>query len=292
MKKTAYFTAAVIAAFPMVASAEITGELGVSFGQLTDSDFEETIDTRKVDFELDYKGDGPFGFGVYGGTSSLSFEGDTISMNDLTGEVSYSFGNDRSAGVYLSSLTIDNGFFSDSETAYGAFYEANYGQFDVSAAIGQVDFDGYVGNEASLHGQFNLSEKTKIAGTAAIHWDDLDTINSLSLSASHEVFDNFSVFGGLNRLSGDLPTFNTFAVGLAYDLAAVSSFSATGWVEYARTNVDDGPGYSLDRVSFGLSLPLGERSGVAPMSSVTRGINAGDRSAYFSIVTSGAVGFF
>lgn len=293
MKYVLFCSVAVLAATPVIVSAEVTGALGLSYSRTTVDGFDDALNNTKLEFELSYQGAGPIGFGFSGGTSRISEDGDGMNLTDLTGDLSYGFGNGYQAGVYAGSLSLSGDFLDETLTAYGGFFGMSGDQYGFDLSFGKLENDGFDANEASLRGHFNVSDQTVLTGNVGRFWEDGIELNMVGFGVNHAFSTQGSVFGGLQRISGDLGgSITTFSVGLAYDLAVISSFGATGWIELSRTSYDDGPSLELDRVAFGLALPLGEGAVTAPLGSLTGAIGTGGRSGYFSVYTDGILGIF
>jgi Gram-negative porin len=117
---------------------------------------------------------------------------------------------------------------------------------------------------------------------------DLDMI---SLGGGYAFNDEFSVFGGVQRISLDIASADatTYGLGVAYQPARMNTVPMIFSLELARTSLDiGGPSADLNTVRLGVSIPLGNTSKGVPVNSLVNNIAKGGR----SVVTSGIMGVF
>lgn len=290
MKKIAAIAAASLVALPLAASAEITGGVGLSFGRISFEGSSDTLNNTRLDFDLNYNTGNAFGFAVNGSSSQLSDGADDLTINSLGGEAFYGFGNGYRAGAYFGTLSVSD-FVGDNLSSYGLFFGTSGEGHSIDLSFGQLEADGDTANEVSLRGTYDLSQGTSLSGEFSRAWDDGFNVNTFGIGAAHDLSEQASVFGGLNVLSFDdgSDRLTTFSLGLAYDLATISSFGATGWIELSRSslnNTSDG----INRVAFGISMPLGDAGAGAPVGSRSGSIGRGNRSGYSSLFSDGVFG--
>lgn len=290
MKKIAAIAAASLVALPLAASAEISGGVGLSFGRISFEGSSDTLNNTRLDFDLNYSTGNAFGFAVNGSSSQLSDGADDLTINSLGGEAFYGFGNGHRAGAYFGTLSVSD-LLSDNLSSYGLFFGTSGEGHSIDLSFGQLEADGDTANEVSLRGTYDLSQGTSLSGEFSRAWDDGFNVNTFGIGAAHDLSEQASVFGGLNVLSFDdgSDRLTTFSLGLAYDLATISSFGATGWIELSRStlnNTSDG----INRVAFGISMPLGDAGAGAPVGSRSGSIGRGNRSGYSSLFSDGVFG--
>jgi len=290
MKKIAAIAAASLVALPLAASAEITGGVGLSFGRISFEGSSDTLNNTRLDFDLNYNTGNAFGFAVNGSSSQLSDGADDLTINSLGGEAFYGFGNGYRAGAYFGTLSVSD-FVGDNLSSYGLFFGTSGEGHSIDLSFGQLEADGDTANEVSLRGTYDLSQGTSLSGEFSRAWDDGFNVNTFGIGAAHDLSEQASVFGGLNVLSFDdgSDRLTTFSLGLAYDLATISSFGATGWIELSHSslnNTSDG----INRVAFGISMPLGDAGAGAPVGSRSGSIGRGNRSGYSSLFSDGVFG--
>lgn len=290
MKYRTVLLAATIAATPFASSAEISGGFGLSFGQISAEGSSNTANNTRLDFDLNYSTGNAFGFAVNGSSSQLTDGADDLTVNSLGGEAFYGFGNGYRAGAYFGTLSVSD-FVGDNLSSYGLFFGTSGEGHSIDLAFGQLEADGDTANEVSLRGTYDLSQGTSLSGEFSRAWDDGFNVNTFGIGAAHDLSEQASVFGGLNFLSFDdgADQSTTLSLGLAYDLATISSFGATGWIELSRTTFSDSSGV-INRVAFGISMPLGDAGAGAPVGSRSGSIGRGNRSGYSSLFSDGVFG--
>lgn len=290
MKKIAAIAAASLVALPLAASAEISGGVGLSFGRISFEGSSDTLNNTRLDFDLNYSTGNAFGFAVNGSTSRISEGADDLTINSLGGEAFYGFGNGRRAGAYFGTLSVSD-LLSDNLSSYGLFFGTSGEGHSIDLSFGQLEANGDTANEVSLRGTYDLSQGTSLSGEFSRAWDDGFNVNTFGIGAAHDLSEQASVFGGLNVLSFDdgSDRLTTFSIGLAYDLATISSFGATGWIELSRSSFSDSSD-GINRVAFGISMPLGDAGAGAPVGSRSGSIGRGNRSGYSSLFSDGVFG--
>ena len=290
MKKIAAIAAASLVALPLAASAEISGGVGLSFGRISFEGSSDTLNNTRLDFDLNYDSGSAFGFGLNGSTSRISEGPDDLTINSLSGEAFYGFGNGHRAGAYFGTLSVSD-LLSENLKSYGLFFGTSGEGHTIDLAFGQLEANGDTANEVALRGTYDLSQGTSLSGEFSRAWDDGFNVNTFGIGAAHDLSEQASVFGGLNILSFDdgADRLTTFSIGLAYDLATISSFGATGWIELSRSNFSDSSD-GINRVAFGISMPLGDAGAGAPVGSRSGSIGRGNRSGYSSLFSDGVFG--
>lgn len=290
MHNLTLFVAVIAVSAPMSASAELTGGLGLSFGQISADGEADKANNTRLDFNLSYDPNGGVGFALNGASSRFAEGSAEATVNALSGEVFYDLGTSLQVGGYLGTLSSSE-ILSDNLTSYGLFVGNTTENFSVGFAFGQLESDGDSANELNLRGEYQLRQGTKLSGEFGRAWDEDFGVNSFSISAAHDISEQVNIFGGLNLLSYDDSDerLTTLSLGLAYDLASVSSFSATGWVELSRVTYSDSSD-GINRVAFGVSVPLGASDSGAPVGSLTGTVAQGNRSNYSEHFVNGVFG--
>jgi len=290
MKYRTVLLAATIAATPIASSAEISGGFGLSFGRISAEGSSEELNNTRLDFNLNYDSGSAFGFGLNGSTSRLTGGADDLTVNNLDGEVFYGLANGYRVGAYAGTLSLTGGL-EETLSTYGLFAGMSGEGYTVDLSLGEVKVDDVTVNEASIRGMYALSQSTQLMGELGRTWNSANSNNVFALGASHDLSDQVNVFGGLNLItvSSSDDRFTTVSLGIAYDLATLSSFGATGWLELSRTSISDSD-EPINRVSFGISMPLGEGASGAPLGSRVGFIGRGNRSPYQSLFSNGYLG--
>ncbi|WP_324752950.1 hypothetical protein [Roseovarius sp. Pro17] len=208
--------------------------------------------------------------------------GGNAGVFDVGGQLNYRFLSGPLVGAYLEYASLDSNGLLGSDinaTSYGVTggYEGSllqatafFGGTDASTMLGaSSDWTDYGVNVA-----YTPTQYTKFAG----HWmrSDIDTIfaetkvTSIGVGGDHDFGAGFTGFGAISHLNFDARNIDatSYGFGVGYDLSQIARVPAQVSLELARTKIDPvGPDTDVDTIRFGVTIPLGARSGGAPLNS-------------------------
>ncbi len=208
-------------------------------------------------------------------------------------EPSYHFANGAYVGLYYRSGDLDlsisglpitfgvdthqTGIFAGYES--GPFgLEAFYGTSDTDPSLpGNIDITDY---GVSL--SYDIAANFEVFGSYTRSEIDLTgasiDLSLYAIGAEYSFTNGLAVYGSIGGLDVDTPlpvniSASQIAIGLSYDLAnAGSSFPAIVSLDLAHTELDVGPLPTIDsdRISLGLTIPLGPNASHTPRNSPTQ----------------------
>lgn len=208
--------------------------------------------------------------------------GNNAGVFDVGGVLNYRFGVGPVIGAYLEYASLDsNGLLGRdiNATSYGLTggYEGQL--FQAKLFYGGTDASNIAGaNSDWTDYGLNVAYTPTLNTTVAGHWmrSDIDSplietdATSFGIGAGHDFGNGFSGFGGITRLNFDAVNIDatSYGLGLGYDLNQITGVPAQVSLELARTMVDPvGRNTDVDTIRLGVTIPLGQRSGSAPLNS-------------------------
>lgn len=212
-----------------------------------------------------------------------------VDIIDVGVDLQYRIISGAMFGAYVDYVDLDgNGLLAGSADATSYGFTAGYSGpvFQAVANVGSTDGSIATLGDSSdwmdygVNLSYTPTEKTKIAG----HWQlsDLDTgfngtnIYSIGVGASHDFGAGFTGFGGVSRVDYNAANVEatSYGLGVGYDLSQISTVPAQVSLELARTNFDFGLGADsdVDTIRLGVTIPIGQRGGGAPLNSLADSI--------------------
>jgi len=303
--KSLVMTSLVFVVPATVQAADWGGMATLGFSQTEVSDSSTDISTVTLDFNGVYDFENGFSMGFDAGLAfgDVSNGGPDVDLNYFALNGEYKLQNGVTFGGYVErgSVDDDGAIIGDvSMTSYGLTlgYETDkldsevyFGESTTSPSLPSgVDVKDYgirvgyqISPQAFVVGALGRSEISGIGGDV-----ELDMVG---VGGGYAFSDQWSAFGGIQRVSLDLADADatTFGLGVAYSTSAISNLPMVFSLELARTRLDvSGSSGDLDTIRFGVSVPLGNAGGDVPANSVVNNIAKGGHSA----LTSGVMGAF
>ena len=288
-----------------VQAAEWGGMATLGFSKTDVSGGGGDISTATLDFNGVYDFENGFSMGFDAGLAfgKVSNGGPDVDLNYFALNGEYKLQNGVTFGGYAERGSVDdNGALvgNISMTSYGLTFGYETDKLDTEVYFGKsttspslpagVDVKDYgirvgyqISPQAFVVGALGRSEVSG-GGTSA----DLDMIG---VGGGYAFSDQWSAFGGIQRVSLDLANADatTFGLGVAYSPSAISNIPMVFSLELARTRLDvGGTTGDLDTIRLGVSLPLGNAGADVPANSVVNNIATGGH----SVLTSGVLGAF
>ncbi|MDQ2093812.1 porin [Rhodalgimonas zhirmunskyi] len=258
-----------------------------------------------LDFNGVYNFDTGFSLGFDASlvVADISNGGGDMDLNYLALNGEYKLQNGVTFGGYIERGEVDdNGLLLGNArlTSYGLTFGYEVENLDAEAYIGASDTSPSLGggtdiNDFGVRVGYQISPQAFMVGSLArseISNTGVSVdIDMIALGGGYAFNNQWSVYGGVQRISVDAASLDetTYGLGVAYSPAAISAMPMTLSLELARTDVDLGGASSdLDTVRLGLTVPLGNTKKNVPANSVVNNIAKGGH----NVVTSGFLGAF
>lgn len=252
--------------------------LGYAYSSVSNN--QPSVNSYSLDGAGTFDFQGGFSLDVDGSLKHANMSrGSNAGVFDLGGELNYRFLAGPVFGAYLEYANLDsNGLLGRDIDAASYGLAGGYENDLIQAKLffGGTDASSINGSSSNwtdygVNVAYTPFETTKFAG----YWMRSDTgssdkISSLGIGASHDFGAGFTGFGGISHMEFD--AFNidatAYGIGVGYDLSQLARLPAQLSLELARTTIDPvGRDTDIDTIRLGVTLPLGLRSGSAPLNS-------------------------
>lgn len=207
---------------------------------------------------------------MHGAVEYTGPDGSTMGEDNLRG-AEVNFGYTMANGAWFGVYYEDYGPVgplgpSSSHYTYGIEGGTNFRGVDVHGFIGTGDDvtsygvgGQYATDRFTVGGSFIRSEPSDSSMSG---W-----MNNIGVAGAYQINQQFGVFAGANRATSNSSSgnFNTYGLGVSYDLSGLVRLPLVASIEYVGWRVDD---EKSDGFSVGLTIPLGSNRSNVPMNSV------------------------
>ena len=294
MQNSILGAAALVAVLPFSAMAtDFDGAVTLGYSKLTTSDGSPGATDVSLDLTTSFAINSNLKLGVDVGLMQVKQFSNKANLNDAAVRLDYRIDNGVSVGGYLEKTSIEDasgGNESIGVMSYGlsSGYEAE--NYQVTAYFGKTALSG-AGNSETLSdygvsGGYAVNDRLafvlNVSHTQAP--SSMGSANIVDLAATYKFNDQFSMFGGVTRLSagGSSEVATLYGLGVGYSLEGVSKNPVVLSLEVGRTTQGSFSEHT-NVIRAGITFPLGNSKTSTPLNSLAGRIES-RKHGYFTKV--------